>query len=177
MNEEAADPRMALAKRITSHPYFAEATVNRMWAYFFGQGIVDPIDDFRSTNPPTHPGLLNALSRDFEKHGYDLKHLIRLIVQSRTYQLSSQPNQTNRGDQINYSRALNRPLAPEVLLDAISDATGVPEAFQQGGGKVPAGTRAINLKAPSDSRFIAVFGEDGKSNLRQALHMLVGSTY
>ena len=62
---------------MTSHPYFAEAAVNRMWSYFFGRGIVDPVDDFRSTNPPTHPELLEALARDFREHRYDLRHLMR----------------------------------------------------------------------------------------------------
>ena len=74
---------------MTSHPYFAEAAVNRIWGHFFGRGIVDPVDDFRSTNPPTHPELLAALARDFREHGYDLRHLMKTIVLSRTYQLSS----------------------------------------------------------------------------------------
>src|SRR5258706_16223747 len=89
-------PRLEMAKWMTSHPFFAEATVNRMWSYFYGRGIVDPVDDFRSTNPPTHPDLLAALARDFREHGHDLKHLIRRIVLCRTYQPSSTPNQTNR---------------------------------------------------------------------------------
>src|SRR5207244_926748 len=108
-------------------------------------------------NPPTHAALLNALARDFEKHGYDLKHLMRLIAQSRTYQLSSQPKETNRDDSTNYSHAVNRPLEAEVLMDAISDATAVPELFQAGGGQAPPGIRAINLKAPAASRFLDVF--------------------
>jgi hypothetical protein len=181
--------RTVLANWMTSHPYFAEATVNRMWGYFFGRGIVDPVDDFRVSNPPTHPALLKELARDFEEHGYDLRHLIRLIVQSRTYQVSSTPNRLNREDLINYSHALPRPLDAEVLLDAISDATGVPEVFEHiSGGLAPPGTRAINLKSASayPSHFLDLYGRplrdslperDGKASLAQALHMLVGSSY
>jgi hypothetical protein len=175
-----SDLRTELAKQLTSHPYFAEATVNRIWNYFFGRGIVNPIDDFRADNPPTDPALLHALARDFEKHGYDLKHLLRVIAHSRTYQLSSRPNEANREDNANYSHALNRPLEAEVLMDAISDATGVTELFQAGGGQAPPGVRAINLKVPTASRFLDVFGRrslDSKANLVQALHMLAGSIY
>src|ERR1051326_6853256 len=122
--DRRVDPRMELAKWITSHPYFAEAAVNRFWAYFWGRGIVDPVDDFRLSNPPTHPELLGALAKDFREHNFDIKHLIRTLVSSKTYQLSSEPNQSNRQDQINYSHALYRPLETEVLLDAISQVTG-----------------------------------------------------
>src|SRR5262249_55662598 len=94
--EYHADPRLKLAKWIISHPYFAEAAANRFWCYFFSRGIVEPVDDFRSTNPPTNPQLLQALAKDFREHGYDLRHLIRTIVNSRTYQLSSVPNETNK---------------------------------------------------------------------------------
>ena len=102
---------MQLARWMTAQDSFAEEAVNRMWGYFFGRGIVDPVDDFHSNNPPTHPDLLSAMSRDFRKHGYDLKHLIRLIVNSRTYQLSSVPNETNQHDEIDYSHALPRPIS------------------------------------------------------------------
>ena len=86
------NPRKELARWMTSHPYFAEAAVNRIWGYFFARGIVDPVDDFRSTNPPTHPELLAALAADFREHGYDLRRLMKTIVSSRTYQLSHRPN-------------------------------------------------------------------------------------
>ncbi|MBM3803685.1 MAG: DUF1553 domain-containing protein [Acidimicrobiia bacterium] len=183
--------RLELARWMTSHPYFAEATVNRIWGHFFGRGFVNPVDDFRLGNPPTHPELLQALSRDFQEHGYDLKHLIRRIVGSRTYQLSNRSNATNRDDLINYSHALPRPLEAEVLLDAISQVAGVPEVFAGKDpltGAAPPGTRAIQLKLPLSypSRFLDVYGmpmrdsipeRDGKASLTQALHMLVGSTY
>ena len=187
--EKREDPRLELAKWVTSHPYFAEAIVNRMWGHFFGRGIVDPVDDFRSTNPPTHPDLLPGLAEDFRKHGCDLKHLIRMIVSSRTYQLSSIPSETNQGDRINYSHAVARPLDAEVLLDAISTATGVPEVFQnETGGKAPLGTRAIDIQAPSywPHRFLEIYGRplrqqlperDGKPSLAQALHILAGPAY
>ncbi len=102
------NPRKALAAWMIRNPYFAEAAVNRMWSCFFGRGIVDPVDDFRSTNPPTHPELLARLAEDFRTHGHDLRHLIRTIVTSRTYQLSGRTNETNAADHTNYSHALPR---------------------------------------------------------------------
>jgi hypothetical protein len=183
------DPRMWFAQRMTSHPYFAEAAVNRIWSYFFGRGLVHPVDDFRSTNPPTHPNLLKALAEEFQKSHFDLRHLIRTIVLSRTYQLSGRSNPSSRNDELNYSHALPRPLEAEVLLDAISDVTGVPELFETPmGGRSAKGTRAIQLKVPDNhpSHFLEVYGRpirdaiperDGKANLGQALHMLVGPTY
>ena len=187
--DQRLDPRNELARWMTAHPYFAEAIVNRMWSYFFGRGMVDPVDDFRSTNPPTHPELLQALAQAFREHEHDLKQLIRIIVNSRTYQLSSIPNNTNQDDEINYSHARPRPLDAEVLLDAISTASGVPEVFEnEAGGKAPFGTRAIHIKQPYSwpSRFLEIHGRplrqtvperEGKPNLAQALHLLVGSTY
>jgi hypothetical protein len=143
------DPRSKLAEWMTANPYFAEASANRLWSYFFATGIVEPVDDFRSTNPPTNPELLQALAKDFRDHGYDLKHLIRTIVQSRTYQLSSVPNDTNKNDRINYSHQLPRALEAAVLLDAISRAAGVPPELEYheraGGGDPPVGTHAVEM--------------------------------
>ena len=190
---DPADLRMTLAKWMTApdNPYFAKAAVNRMWGYFFGRGIVDPVDDFRSTNPPTHPELLEALAQRFKQQKYDLKALIRTIVQSRTYQLSGDTNPTNRQDEINYSRSRPRPLEAVVLLDAISRVTGVDEKFAWdkfvGGGATPPGTRSIDLVPEiAPCRFLDVYGRPNRqtlperstaANLGQALHMLVGSTY
>src|SRR5579862_1890317 len=185
------DPRMELAKWVVANPYFAEATANRIWGYFFGRGIVDPVDDFRSTNPPTHPELLAALASDLKSHGYDLKHLMRTIMQSRTYQLSSTPNETNRDDKINYSHAQPRALDAAVLLDAISSATGVPEDFRYhwmaGGGDPEPGARAVDMIPDvCPSQFMDAFGRSMRKtppsgatqpNLSQALHMLAGETY
>lgn len=189
-----ANPRKELAEWMTSHPYFAEATVNRIWGYFFARGIVDPVDDFRSTNPPTHPELLTALGKDFADHRYDLRHLMRTIVLSRTYQLSHRPNSTNKEDVVNYSHSLPRALDAEVLLDAVVSASGVPERFAtavnegNAGGMTPVGTRAIELKDPDMffSRFLELYGRPNRGaipersrqpNLAQALHMLAGDTY
>ncbi len=180
--DRGQDPRMELARWMTSHPYFAEAAANRIWSYFFGRGLVDPVDDFRLGNPPTHPRLLEALASSLRGQDYDLKHLMRLIVTSRTYQLSSRKNPGNRQDRINYSHALPRPLEPAVLLDAISQVTGVPEVF----GKMPVGTKAIELRFPSESAFLDIFGTPqrdvvpepgGKPSLGQALHMFAGATF
>ncbi|MBM3803230.1 MAG: DUF1549 domain-containing protein [Acidimicrobiia bacterium] len=189
--EERADQRVYLADWMVSHPYFAEATVNRFWGYFFSKGIVDPVDDFRSTNPPTHPELLDALARDFEKSGYNLKHLMRTIVSSKTYQLSSQPNETNREDRINYSHAIPRLLDAELLFDAISYVSDVPFVFEQDKfkrGRLPPGSRAIDVVMPDiyRSRILEIYGRSMRAmlpeqrprpNLGQALHRLVGFTF
>jgi hypothetical protein len=188
------NPRKELARWMTSHPYFAEAAVNRIWGYFFARGIVDPVDDFRSTNPPTHPELLAALAADFRGHGFDLRRLMKTIVSSRTYQLSHQSNESNRDDVTNYSRSLARGLDAEVLLDAVADVTGLPETFSTAitdgatVGQAPAGTRAIQLRDPDTffSRFLELYGRsnrgavperNNKANLSQAMHVLAGATY
>ena len=90
------------------HPYFAEAAVNRIWSYFFGRGIVDPVDDFRSTNPPTHPQLLQRLAEEFRTHNHDLRNLMRTIVTSRTYQLSGRPESDQRARIARTTRTLCR---------------------------------------------------------------------
>lgn len=183
---EQVDLRMKLAQWIVSHPYFAEAVVNRVWDWFFGKGIVDPVDDFRSTNPPTHPELLKALARDFRTNGHDVKHLMRVIVQSRTYQLSGVPNETNRGDRLNYSHALPKPLPAAVLLDAISQVTEVPEKFISADRGFASGTRAISLTPGISSQFMEIFERNERKTLpegkpepalAQALHMLTGKTF
>jgi hypothetical protein len=189
------NPRKTLAEWMVHHPYFAEAAVNRIWSYFFGRGLVDPVDDFRSTNPPTHPELLARLAEDFRSHHHDLRRLMRLIVTSRTYQTSGRPLPGNRDDRANYSHAQPRPLDGEVLLDAISDVTGVPEVFAtavSSSAKVtaqaPKGTRAIQLGEPDlfYSRFLEVYGRpnrltiperSGRANLGEAMHMLAGPAY
>ena len=187
--EQRTDLRMKLAEWVTSHPYFAQAAVNRLWSTFFGRGLVDPVDDFRLTNPPSHPGLLRALARDFREQGHDLKHLMRQIVQSRAYQLSGRTHPGNRKDRTNYSRALPRPLDAEVVLDAISQVTGISEDFLHWDpGREPPGTRAINVVWPDvvPSHFLELHGRPDRqmipertaeASLGQALHRLVGETY
>lgn len=188
---EWGDPRMKLARWVVSHPYFAEAAVNRIWGYFFGRGIVDPVDDFRSTNPPSHPDLLAALAADFKDHRYDIRHLMRTIVQSRVYQLSSAPNEANANDRINYSRSQPRPLEAAILLDAISSATGVSEEFRfhpmAGGGSPSTDARAQQMLPDlCPSQFMDAYGRSMRKtpgpgapqpNLSQALHMFAGPTY
>ncbi|PYV24561.1 MAG: hypothetical protein DMG27_12565 [Acidobacteria bacterium] len=124
--------RQLLAEWLTSknNPYFAKAIVNRVWSYFFARGIIDPVDDIRSSNPPINPELLAALTKDFSDHHFDLQHLIRTIVDSRTYQLSSHTNEWNADDDNNFSHALPRRLTAEELMDAISISTGSRMVFK-----------------------------------------------
>src|ERR1041384_1003477 len=94
-----------------------------------GRGIVDPIDDFRPTNPPSHPELLDELSRDFAAHKFDLRYVVRLIMNSRAYQLSSEPTDTNKDDELNFSHVLPRRLSAEQLIDAHYQVLGVQPKF------------------------------------------------
>lgn len=192
---ESEFPRRELAEWMTSHEFFAQATANRIWSHFFGRGIVDPVDDFRSTNPPTHPRLLAKLADEFVAEGYRLKPLMKRIVLSKTYQLSSEANETNAADRINYSHAWPRALDAEILLDAIADVSGVHERFEVGtnrgqwkGGSTPAGARAVQLKEGDlyPTPFFDAYGRpnrfsvperDPSPKLTQALHMLAGTTY
>jgi hypothetical protein len=139
------DRRAVMADQVTAaaNPFFAVATVNRVWHLLLGRGIVDPPDDFRDSNPPANDALMAALAQDFVEHRFDIKHLVRTIANSRTYQLSSHANEFNRGDNKYFSHALveRKRLPAEVLLDAICAATGVPEKFET----YPAGTRAVQL--------------------------------
>ena len=180
------DPRQKLVDwMVDSHnPFFARAVANRYWAHFFGRGIVDPLDDMRVTNPPSNPELLDALAKDLADHKYSLKHLIATICKSRTYQLSSTPNEFNKHDKQNYARYFPRRLSAEVLLDAVNHVTASPAAF----GGLPqdryAPKRAIMLPDESfGSYFLDVFGKPqrisacecervSEANLAQALHLL-----
>jgi hypothetical protein len=137
-------PRLEqLAHWITSsdNQYFASSYVNRLWGYMFGVGIIEPIDDIRAGNPPTNPELLDALTNDFVKSGFDVQHMLRTICKSRVYQHTVATNQWNAGDEINYSHAIARRLPAEVLFDAIHVATG----STQGIPGVPKGFRAAEL--------------------------------
>ncbi len=180
------DPRQNLVDwMVDSHnPFFARAVANRYWAHFFGRGIVDPLDDMRVTNPPSNPELLDALAKDIVDHKYSLKHLIATICKSRTYQLSSTPNEFNKHDKQNYARYYPRRLSAEVLLDAVNQVTASPAEF----GGLPqdrfAPKRAIMLPDESfGSYFLDVFGKPqrisacecervSEANLAQALHLL-----
>ncbi len=151
------DPRQKLVDWMAdpANPYFAKAVVNRYWSHFFGRGVVEPMDDLRQTNPPSNPDLLDGLSTDFVKHGYDLKRLVRTICVSRTYGLSSIPNEYNAKDKQSFARHYPKRMGAEVLLDAISQISGVSTAFNG----MPEGTRAIELPDESvASAFLDTFG-------------------
>ncbi len=151
------DRRKLLAAWMTDpqNPWLAQSLANRMWAHFCGRGVVEPVDDFRLTNPPSNPELLQALAKELIDHKFDIKHLMRTIIASRTYQLSSKPNESNLQDEQNFSRALFKRIDAEVLLDAICQTTGVPEKFEG----VPGGARAIQLwDSQVKHDFLKLFG-------------------
>ena len=175
------DPRSALVDWMTSadNPFFAKALVNRVWGHFFSRGIVEPIDDIRVTNPPTNPELLDWLSKDFVSSGYHIKHLMKMIVMSSTYQLSSEPNEFNKQDAQNFARYYPKRLPAEVLLDSIDAVTEVKTAFN-----LPEEMRAVDLPDENvSSYFLDIFGRPQRqsscecertddANLSQALHLL-----
>ncbi|MHB1425183.1 MAG: DUF1549 and DUF1553 domain-containing protein [Gemmataceae bacterium] len=130
------------------NPYFARAFVNRVWAHYFGVGLVMPVDSFSAANPPTNELLLDALAKEFAGHYFDLRYLESALLRSRTYQLSSRPNATNAEDRGNYSRGYPRRLMAEVVVDALDAALGVAEDFGSG---LPPGCRAIEV-APNRVR-------------------------
>lgn len=151
------DLRLPLANWITSaeNPYFARNLANRVWFWLLGRGLVHEPDDFRSTNPPSNPELLDFLAGEFRRSGCDMKHLFRIILNSRTYQLSSRTNRANESDQLHSSHYHLRRLSAEQMLDAISQATGSAEKF----AGLPAGTRAVQLPDGNvRSPFLDVFG-------------------
>lgn len=178
------DPRLELVRWMTAedNPFFAKSLVNRYWKHFFGRGLVDPEDDLRETNPPTHPELLESLSRRFIHSGYDLKALVRWIGQSQTYQLSSTPNQYNRIDKQYFSRYYPKRLMAETLHDAIHEMLGAAAAFDG----LPPDTKAVELPDNgfnNDNYFLTVFGRPDSSSscecersqdasLAQSLHLL-----
>jgi hypothetical protein len=140
------DPRAKLAEWLTApdNPFFARAFVNRVWAHYFGVGLVNPVDDFSLANPPTNARLLDALAADFVKSGYDVRKLERTILLSRTYQLSYVPNDTNTFDKNNFSHAYVRPLMAEQVVDVLNAALGVDERFT-GQEAAPEGTKMVEI--------------------------------
>jgi hypothetical protein len=179
---EGEDPRAALASWITAdeNPYFSKVMVNRVWADMMGRGIVDPVDDLRGTNPPSNGPLLDALAADFREQKYDLKKLIRRIANSHVYGLGSLPNERNVVDTRNYSRYYRQRLRAEVLLDAITAITDIPETF----AAMPAGSLAKELWTHRiESIFLDAFGRPdpnqdppcertGDTTIVQALHLM-----
>jgi hypothetical protein len=196
----AEDRRSAFAEWLTSkdNPYFAKAMVNRVWKRLMGRGLVEAEDDFRATNPATHPALLDALAADFIAHGYDLKHLMRSIMASQAFQRSTLVTAGNETDDRYYSRYTATRLPAAIILDAYTDVLGVPTTFGEvqvgsSGGTAkselyPLGTRAVQL--PDSllvSQFLDTFGRAERSvtcscevttesSVGQALHLSNGTT-
>jgi hypothetical protein len=180
------DPRQKFADWLTSpkNPFFAKAVANRYWAHFFGRGIVDPLDDMRVTNPPSNPELLDALAQNLIDNKYSLKALIRTICKSRTYQLSSTPNEFNATDKQSYARYYPKRLQAEVVFDAVARVTDSPSTFPGLPSDRHAPTRAIQLPDESfASYFLDVFGRPqrisacecervNEASLAMSLHLL-----
>lgn len=170
LDVERVPARLApLAQWLTSpdNRLFAKTQVNFIWYHLLGRGLVEPIDDFRDTNPGVNPELLDALADDFVAHGYDLRHLVRRIMTSHTYQAASAPNDTNADDQSNFSRAIVRRLTAEQLLDAQSRVLDAPARFAgyplgMRAGEIP-GVRRIRRREYGDQlsgdRFLRTFGK------------------
>jgi hypothetical protein len=176
------DRRVALADWMIAkeNPFFARMIANRLWAHYFGRGLVEPIDDMRETNPATNEPLLKALAKHLVDVKYDLRKFTKTLLNSRAYQLSSLPNESNQRDEQNFSHATWKALPAEVLLDAICQATEISESFEGW----PRGYRAIQVwdnRMPS--YFFKVFGRPARvsvcecergnePSMAQALHLL-----
>ncbi len=184
--DSTADRRIAFSEWMTSpdNPYFARSIVNRIWGNFMGRGLVHPVDDVRATNPASNEELLSALTKDFIAHKFDVNFMIRTIMNSGTYQLSSEANATNQHDEQFYSKYIVKRLPAEVILDAMSEVTGVPSVFNG----YPKGTRALQLPdSQVQSQFLTSFGRPPRNicdsserssdpNVAQALHVINGDT-
>ena len=180
------DRRAVLAKWLASprNPWFATSFANRVWAHFLGVGIVEPVDDFRVSNPASNPELLEALGKHFTDTKYNLKQLVRDICNSRTYQRSTHRNQSNAGDDRNFAHALVRRIKAENLLDSISAVTDTKDKFDG----LPVGARAVQIADGTRSTyFLRTFGRATRETpcscevkmeptLSQALHLLNGDT-
>lgn len=188
--DRAGDPIAKLADWVVSpqNRYFARAAMNRLWGWYFGRGLVMPIDDMRDTSPEYVPGLLDALANEFVRSKYDVKHMIRLIVTSRTYQLSSKPNATNQLDDRFFSRSHARPMPAQVMLDILNQSTGTAEKFIGHGSPVGNGDFAVErfVQYPipfPKAYFLDVFGASKRTfladidpklepSMLQALHLM-----
>jgi hypothetical protein len=147
------------------NPYFARVEANRLWSHVFGRGIVDPVDDFRDSNPPSNAALLDRLAQEFSDHKFDRKHLLRTILQSRTYQADYRPTDFNKSD-VKYNSHFNpRLLSAEQLLDAICNVSGLDEQF----GTLPLGTKATQVPAPDLAKheFLKTFGQPERQTVCQ----------
>jgi hypothetical protein len=184
--DSESDRRIHFSKWLTSpkNEMFARNIVNRVWGTVMGKGLADPIDDVRATNPASNEELFAAVTKDFIEHGYDIKRLIRTIMNSAAYQRSAEANATNKDDNRFYSKYVIRRLPAEVLLDATSQVLGVPTSF----GGFPIGTRALQLPDTQvASQYLTVFGRPARNicdaserssdpSIGQALHIINGDT-
>jgi hypothetical protein len=184
--ESEADRRAHLAAWLTSpeNPYFSRAITNRVWANFFGVGLVENVDDLRLTNPPSNAELFDAAAAYLVEHRFDVKALVRAILQSATYARSSRPLAENAADTRFYARYYPRRMMAEVLLDALSQVTAAPTEFKS----YPAGVRALQLPDVNvDSYFLKTFGRPLRSitcecertampSMVQVLHISNGDT-
>jgi uncharacterized protein DUF1549/uncharacterized protein DUF1553 len=178
------DIREKLAEWVTApdNPWFARAITNRVWKHFLGRGIVEPVDDFRVTNPPSNEPLLDSLAAQLVKERYNLRELVKVILNSRTYQLSSIPNLTNAGDTVNYSRYYLKRQMAEVLFDSMGQAVGVRLKIPG----YPPNSKAISVAVGSPNYFLMAFGRvesrdqiserDDQPNVAQAMHLVNGET-
>jgi hypothetical protein len=179
--------REALAEWLTSkqNPFFAKSTANRVWSYFFGRGIIDPVDDIRASNPPSNEALLTALTKEFTDRNFDLKQLMRTIVNSRVYQASIETNEWNAHDTDNFSHQRPRRLSAEQLLDSLALATGARIELPE----VPPDTTASQVPDPHVGKdgFLDLFGRPARDSscecerrtdlsLPQALNLVNGKT-
>ena len=169
------DPRVKFADWLTrrDNPWFATSIVNRVWYWLLGRGIVDPVDDLRTTNPPENPELLAYLRNELVDHAFDLKHIYRLILNSRVYQLASETTPLNENDVGHFSHYRLRRLTAEQLLDAVCQVTGSQESFTSWIPvpvlRLPAGQRAIQLPdSDIDSAFLDLFGRPSRDTAYEA---------
>jgi hypothetical protein len=165
--EPSGDPRAVLFEwlRLPENPYFARSFVNRVWAHYFGLGLVEPVDNFSVANPPSNEPLLDALAKDFVASKYDIRRLERTILRSHTYQQSALPNATNKHDRNSYARSYPRRLMAEVVVDVLNTALGTSEDF---GADAPRGCRAIELapnrlQNPTLANVFRIFGRSPRT--------------
>jgi hypothetical protein len=180
------DRRVVLAEWLASpqNPYFARNLANIVWAHFLGRGIIEPVDDVRISNPAVNPELLDALGQKFTEYNYDFKRLVKDICTSRTYQLSTRPNESNAQDTKNFARAAIRRIRAEVMLDCITQVTETKDKFRG----LPVGARAVQIAdGRTGNYFLTTFGRASREtvcscevkmdpNLGQALHLINGRT-
>ena len=186
LDDPKSDRRVRLATWLTGpdNPFFAKSLVNRIWFHLIGRGIVEPVDDFRDSNPACNDELLEGLTTSFVKNGYNLKGLIRLHPPESDVPALGPTNELNADDNLYFSHAFTKLLPAEVLLDAISVVTGTTTAFDG----LPKGSRATQIPdGKMDNPFLKTFGRPARelaceceresdSNLSQALQLIGGAT-